>query len=576
MPSEAFADRELSVPEAIVRILEEVGIDTVFGLPGGETMRIYDALYEHQDTIRCVLAREESLATVMAEVYGRLTGRPGVVIGQGAWLLANGGMGILEAFLGSSPMLVLSDLSDGAPYSQHAPYQAGTGDYGTWKARQAFESFTRRTMVSYSSAEAIQHTQLGIKHALGATPGPVAVLYHSAALKSTIVPGAKPTTYPTIAYLGPQTTAQVPDSASVERVAARLAAAERPVVIAGNGIRLSRCYKALATLADTLGVAVVTTGAGKGVFPENNPLAGGVIGTFGLACANRLVRDADLILAVGTKLSSSDTSNENAALIDPTQQSIIQIDSDPLNISWTYPTLDFLIGDAGTCLGALADSIGRQHQSRRYEAGRMRVAGARESFGYYNVPESESTEVPILPQRLIKALRTALPDDGITTCDAGENRLFMQHFFETRTAGTYLQPASAGGMGYAIPAALAAKLLNPDRAVVAVCGDGGFSMALNGLLTSVEEKLPITVIVMNNRCLGWVFHGQRDRHISSELRDFDYAAIARAMGCEAWRVEDPAVLEETIGRAIAVQAPAVIDVAISAVPNYRTVAWRPT
>src|SRR2546421_10669732 len=126
MLAKKLLDRDVSVPEAVVRVLEEAGIDHVFGMPGGGTGRIFDALYDHRDTIRAVLVREEGLATVMADVYGRLTGRPGVAMGQAAFLLTNAGMGIVEGFLAGSPMLLLTDLSDGSPYSHHAPYQAGT------------------------------------------------------------------------------------------------------------------------------------------------------------------------------------------------------------------------------------------------------------------------------------------------------------------------------------------------------------------------------------------------------------------------------------------------------------------
>jgi acetolactate synthase-1/2/3 large subunit len=128
-------DSQVSVPEAIARVLEQAGIEFVFGMPGGRTGAIYQALYDHRSTIRCVLVREEGLAAVMADVYGRLRGRPGVCMGQGAFMLTNGGMGLVEAYLAGSPVLVLSDLSDGSPFSHHGPYQAGTGDYGTWDAR---------------------------------------------------------------------------------------------------------------------------------------------------------------------------------------------------------------------------------------------------------------------------------------------------------------------------------------------------------------------------------------------------------------------------------------------------------
>src|SRR5919197_4322011 len=179
-------DTQVSVPEAIVRVLEQAGIEFVFGMPGGRTGAIFNALYDHRSTIRTVLVREEGLATVMADVYGRLTGRPGVAMGQGAFLLTNAGMGIVEAHLAGSPVGLLSDLSDSAPFSHHAPYQTGTGEYGTWDAKATIAGYTKQVFVAYEAAQAVQQTQLAIKHALAGPPGPVAVLYHSHALNASV------------------------------------------------------------------------------------------------------------------------------------------------------------------------------------------------------------------------------------------------------------------------------------------------------------------------------------------------------------------------------------------------------
>src|ERR1051326_901863 len=186
MPIEPLLHSSVSVPEAIARVLEEAGIEFVFGMPGGRTGPIFDALYDHRDRIRAVLVREEGLAAVMADVYARLTGRPGVAMGQREFLLTNAGMGIVEAYLANSPVLLLSDLSDGAPYSHHAPYQAGTGDYGTFDARNTIAGYTRGVFVAHQPAQAVQDTQLAIKHALASPAGPVAVLYHSAALTGEV------------------------------------------------------------------------------------------------------------------------------------------------------------------------------------------------------------------------------------------------------------------------------------------------------------------------------------------------------------------------------------------------------
>jgi len=169
----------------------------------------------------------------MADVYGRLTGRPGVAMGQAAFLLTNAGMGIVEAFLAGSPMLLLTDLSDGSPYSHHAPYQAGTGDYGTWDARNTIAGYTKQTFVAREPAQAVHDTQLAIKHATTGQPGPVAVLYHGAALTASVGPDTRPRLYATPSYLPSKTSAASHDQ--IEAATRALRSAVRPVIVAGNG-----------------------------------------------------------------------------------------------------------------------------------------------------------------------------------------------------------------------------------------------------------------------------------------------------------------------------------------------------
>jgi acetolactate synthase-1/2/3 large subunit len=558
MPIEPLLQSPTSVPRAIAQVLEQAGIEFIFGMPGGRTGPIFDALYDRRDRIRAVLVREEGLAAVMADAYARLTGRPGVAMGQSAFLLTNAGMGIVEAYLAGSPVLLLSDLSDGAPYSQHAPYQAATGDYGTWDARGTIGGYTRQVFVAHDPAQAVQQTQLAIKHALAAPCGPVAVLYHSVALSAQVGPETAPRLYATDAYIPSRSAAAPADH--IEAAASRLLAASRPVIIAGNGIRLSRAQPQLRQLAELLDAPVATTASGKGVFPETHPLALGVFGNFGLEAANALIGEADVVCAVGTKLGPSDTANEHPDLLDPGRQSLIQVDVEPRNASWTFPAEHALVGDAAATLAALIASL-RGGRSRNGRAARVS----------FDVTESASDETPILPQRLIKELHRALPDDAIVTCDAGENRLFMLHYFQTKERMEYLQPAAVGGMGYAIPAAMAARLVHPRRAVVAVCGDGGFGIAMNGLLTAIEERIPIVVVVFDNGMLGWVRHGQGDRPIASAFGAFDYAAIARAMGCHATRVTEPSALPAALSEALAAGVPAVVDVVTSGRITFRDV-----
>jgi len=569
MAAERLLSREASVGEAIVRVLEQAGIDHVFGMPGGNTgWSIFNGLYDVQDRIRTVLVREEGLATVMAEVYGRLTGRPGVCSAQAAFLLTSAGVGILEAFLASSPMLILTDLSDNAPFSHHAPYQAGTGDYGTWDARSTIAGYTKAVFVAHDGPQAVAQTQLAIKHATAGTPGPVAVLYHSSALGQIVGPETTPRLYATRAFV--RRDPAPANAAQVGEAVARLCAAERPVLIAGNGVRLAAARDRLRELAELLDAPVATTASGKGVFPETHELALGLFGTFGLDAANAVVAQADLIIAVGTRLGFTDTARENPQLLDPERQTFIQIDVEPRNVSWTFPADVGLVGDADAVLEQLVDGV-RGAGYKTTTAGRDRVAVAHREHDSFLVQESSSDETPILPQRLIAGLCADLPGDAIVTCDAGENRLYMQHYFRTRPGMEYLQPAAVGGMGYAVPAALAAKLVYPDRAAVAVCGDGGFGIALNGMMTAVEERIPIVTVVFNNSALGWVLHGQGERPIASEFARFDHAAIARALGCEAFRVEQPSELKLTLERAFTCGRPAVVDVVTSLKETFRKV-----
>ena len=569
MTTERLFDEEVEVTDAVIRVLEEAGIDTVFGIPGGYTVKFYDAMYDHTSSVRAVLVREESLAGVMAEVYGRLTGKPAVVMGQGAFLLSNALMGTIEGHLASTPMLLLTDFTDGAPYSHHGPYQTGTGEWGAFDAKQSFAGVTKATMVASDPAQAVQVTQLAVKHALSGEPGPVAVIYHSGALSGTVGPQTRPALYPTSAYLPvPPAPADVD---AVEAAAATLKTSERPVIVAGNGVRMSQAYAELEQLAELLGAPVATTATGKGVLRETHELALGVIGNFGLPVANAVVGQADTVIAVGTKLGATDTANEHPALLDPRRQRFIQIDVEPRNASWTYPVEHVLIGDAARVLGQLTDALAPDVKDGARAERRAHLSEARLEHGGFDVPESQSDAAPALPQRIIKEIHEAIDDDAIITCDAGENRIFMTHYFQSKGAGTFIQPAAIGGMGYAIPAALAAKLVSPDRQAVAVCGDGGFAMGLNGLMSARENKLPITVVVFNNQALGWVINSQGDRVIASEFEDFDHAAIAEAMGCRGIQVEEPAELRAVLAGALESGVTTVVDVATSRETTYRDV-----
>jgi len=571
MSVRTWTDEEVKVAEGVVRVLEEAGIDLVFGMSGGNVKFFFDALIDHQSKIRTILVRHESLAGVMAEVYGRLTGKPGVAIGQGAFMLCNSLLGVLEGHLGSSPMLLIADVSDNAPFTHHAPYQAGTGDYGTWDAKVSFSGVTKATFLFQDPVQAIQGTQMGIKHAMTGECGPVALLYHSSVFRDKVRPSEPPLLYPTSLYL--PKALQCADEQEVLKAAKVVSGAEFPVIIAGNGVRLSGAYGALQELAETLGAPVATTAAGKGVFPENHDLALGVFGTFGTSVANKLIGNADAIVFVGTKISPTDTAKENPLLLDPRRQKMVQVDIEPKNAGWTFPCEQVLVGDAKTVLNQLVNALEELGApSTEICRGRKnRVLLSRKELGFFNASGFFSDEIPMLPERVIWELRQVVADDSLIACDAGENRLFMTHFFQTRSPNSFISPASVGGMGYAIPAALVAKLLYPDRQVIAVCGDGGFGMALGGMITAYEENIPIVTVIFNNQALGWVHHGQGGRPIASRFKDVNYAGMAKAAGCVGYHVESPSQFRQALGEALKNQEPAVLDVRISLKTTFRDV-----
>jgi acetolactate synthase-1/2/3 large subunit len=554
---------ELDVPHAVVRVLEEAGIQFVFGMPGGDTGRIFDALYDSTE-IQTILVRHEQVGSIMAEMYGRLTGKPGAVMGQGIFLACNALFGALEAVKGASPMLLLGDFTDMAPFMHHAPYQAGTGEHGNHDLRNLLASATKYTAAVSEPKQAVQTIQLAIKHATTGTPGPVAVVFGSRSLAGTVKTKRPPRVHPTERHLAHGIAR--PASADVTRIADALLASASPVIIAGNGVHASRGWAELAELADLLSIPVATTATGKSAMAEIHPLALGVFGNWGQAAANHVVSIADTVLVVGSRLAPTDTCFENPELLDPDRQKFLQIDVEPLNIGRHFPVAAAIVADAREALASLIAETRPRLTAAVREAGRRR----REHLGevkalhrYFAEPGQQSDDVPLRPERVITELGRRLDECALVTMDAGANRLYMTHYFQCRGAGTVYQPSSIGGMGYALPAAMGAKLTFPERDCVAVCGDGGFAMTMSALLTAAQYRIPVVTVVLNNSVLGWVKDGQRrrgNRFIASELGRNDHARIAQAMGCIGIRVETIKDLVGELDRITGAKEPVVLDV----------------
>lgn len=522
--------RNLTGAEAVAAVIASQERPIVYGMPGGYTMNIYDALFSLGDRVETFLVRQESVASVMAEAQGRLTGRPAFVLAQGAWVLGNAGIGIMEAHLGASPMVILIDATDGGSYSHLGPYQAGFGGYGAYDLPAAMTAITKRTFVATDPTQALQMTQLAVKHASVGEPGPVAVIFHSRSLSASVDPETQPPIYLDRSYSGADR--PTAPEATLRRVIDLIGSSARPVVLSGGGTRLAKAEIELAAFATRLGSPVATTPSGKGTFPENHELAVGVIGAFGHETANEIVGAADLVLAVGTKLGATDTAQANPKLIDPRRQKLVQLDIEPLNLAWTFPADLSVLGDAADSLQRLTDMLGGPKRT-----GPQIVAESRSRLPYFDRPFS-TTPGRLSGRDVVRILSEEADPSTVVTCDAGENRLFVLRDFQSKAGGTVLQPNGGGGMGYSIPAAMAVAVNFHGRPAVAVCGDGGMAMSMHALISAVELGLDLTVIVLDNSTLGWVYNGQRGRVIASTFPDMDYAAIATSVGASASSVDD--------------------------------------
>lgn len=549
--------------QAVASVIADMTNPTVFGMPGGYTVQIFDALYPLRDQVSVNLVREESLATVMAESFGRLTGAPAVVIGQGAWVLGNAGIGIMEALLGCSPMVLLIDSTDGGTFSHLGPYQAGGGGYGAYDLASAMRAITKETFVATNPSQAMQMTRLAFKHATTGEMGPVAVIFNGPALYKRLDPKREPPVFANERYKQP--TRPLASQASIEDAATLIRAAKRPIIIAGNGVRLSKAQNDLRHFAQSHDIGVVTTPGGKGTFAEANPLALGVIGAFGHEAANAATGSADLIIALGTKLGASDTANQHTALIDPSRQKFIQIDIEPLNLSWTTPVDAPILGELSDALNRLDMALGDQ-----CFGGQADVAALRQDHSYFD-HSALKQRADFSGRDAAATLSEVLPANTIVTCDAGENRLFILREYQTQLGGDVLQPNGGGGMGYAVPAAMAAAYLYKDRPVVAVCGDGGISMTLHGLMSAIELGLKMTVVVLDNQVLGWVYSSQRDRIIASAFASFDLVAMTRAMGCFAELAQTADELKTALGKALKHPGVSIVVAKISKTDRYQDI-----
>jgi acetolactate synthase-1/2/3 large subunit len=540
---------------ALVGTLIDCGATHAFTLPGLGITWMLDEFYEKRDDLNVVLTRSEQIAATMAQVYGRLTGKPGVYMGQGPFASTTGAFGILEAYFAGSPMVVLTDTSCYDGFGMYGVYQTMTGDYGAANIRQSLGSMTKYTAYATEPHEAVYGLQLAYKHAQLPRMGPAALILKTPIIRREMPEQTRVKLFPSKGYLQ-HTPSQINPQAMVQ-LAQLIAEAKTPVIIAGQGAQTDLGRGLLANVALRGGIAVATSYNGKGVIDETLPVAVGMLGTWGSKSANRMLGKADLVIALGASLGPDYQRFRDEAMIDPQRQTLVQIDIDPRNAGWVYPVDLAIQGDVAEALQALS-TLPLGEAGERLTA----IAHNNREHGFGVMPATVAADGTLHNADIVRVLDRVLTPNDMLVLDAGNNRIWVTAMLRLRTPGQLVVPGGIGGMGWALPAGAATKLVYPQRNTICLIGDGGAAMTLSTLATCVQQRLPITVIVANNQGLGMVRDNMKQRRIAVDFSDIDFAMVARGMGCNGVRVNRADALADAITAARQSDLPTVIDVAV--------------
>ncbi|MGV9171233.1 MAG: thiamine pyrophosphate-binding protein [Promethearchaeia archaeon] len=557
--------------DLVCDILVDSGIDKVFQVPGGYTQFLIDGIRKKKG-IEAITARHEGSASAMADIYGRITGKPGVLMGQGPWIGSNGTFGIIEAYEAGSPMVIITDVSDWDNMNQQGTYQCGTGDYGTVNLPNVFRSMTKYMTLATTPREVVYGVQLAIKHAVSGRPAPTCVLCRKNALGGNLddLSELDPPIYPIKGLLNvkPPTISD----ADAKEVANMLINAENPVLACGRGIHVSKAHEEVKEIAELLGMPVATSYMGKSSIPETHDLALGVMGGRGQPLATKMIGNADVILAIGTCLAPENTNNCSKDFIDTETQNIIQIDIESRNIGWTYPVELGAVSDAKIALRKVIEEIKNQKpeidvEGRIEKLNTLKDDPENKFFTneYYN-----SDEEPIEPERIVKELNDVIGEDDLIVLDSGNNRIWFCSLFKSKKARQIIAPGGAAGVAWGANASIAAQLLYPERKVISTVGDGGMLMALYGMETLKAYDIPLMYVVFNNSSLGNVrdFFSRRSRKLA-EYPDTNFAKIAEAIGIKGIRVEKIEELRPALEKGLNFDGPIVIDVVTNRASHLR-------
>lgn len=536
--------------QAIIASLEAEGVDTIFGYPGGQAIKIYDALYDSKQ-IHHVLARHEQGATHMADGYARATGKVGVVLvtsGPGA---TNTVTGIATAYMDSIPMVVIT--------GQVTRGVIGTDSFQESDIVGITMPVVKHSFLLQSTDDLTRTFREAFYIASTGRPGPVLIdipsdlsgaemVFHYP--DSVSLPSYKPT------YRG--------NARQVKQAAELIQKAERPLLYAGGGIVTSHACAELTELAERMQIPVVTTLMGKGAMRCSNPLNLGPVGMHGSKYANMAVTECDLLIAVGARFSDRVTGKVSEFA---PHAKVIHIDIDPAEIGKIINPVVPIVGDAKGVLAAINERLAKADAQPIDRAWVEDVFSWRERWPFYT---SDFSDYPnaIAPEVVLHKLSQKLdPEASIVTTEVGQHQMWAHQNIHREHARTFISSGGLGTMGFGFPAAIGAKIGCPESEVVCVAGDGSFQMNSQEMATAKINDVPVKVLIIDNRALGMVHQWQslfyNKRYSFTELADNpDFVKLADAYGWRARRVEKPEDVDAALDEMLASKEPFLLDVMI--------------
>lgn len=532
--------------ELIVDCLRAEGVEYVFGIPGEENIRLVDAL-DRADGIRYVLTRHEQAASFMAEIYGRLTGRAGVcsaTLGPGAINLQ---LGVADATTNSTPLVALS-----AQVGLDRIYKE---THQVVDLVTMFRPITKWADLVPGPAAVPEMVRRAFKIAQTERPGATYLAVPEDVEAAPAPAGARPLPVARVR-------AEDPSTGQIARAAEVLAGARTPIVLAGHGAVRDHAGNALRALVEQWDVPVATTFHGKGVFPDDHPNALGAVGFMRHDYANFGFDAADVIVAVGYELQEFDPAKINPEA----DKKILHVHRFAAEVDEHYPVAVGIEGDLSASLTTLASAVPGPLGGHTGTAKIRRLLAEELDRG------RGDDRFPLSPQRIVADTRAALDRDDIALADTGAVKMWMARLYPTYAANTCLISNGLSTMGFALPGALAAALVHPERRVLAAVGDGAFLMHAQEIETAVRERIPLTVLVWVDGSYGlieWKMDMELGRHSQVRFGNPDLVAFARSFGAEGYAVHTADELRPVLDAALSSDGVSIISCPVDYAENLR-------